>query len=60
MSKTIFNWIVYHSDYPPAHVTGPDKLSAVAAAAKIWRVPWTSIARGCAFKRGKALEERGQ
>ena len=31
----------------PVIVTGSEKLDIVQAAARLWHVPWTSVARAC-------------
>lgn len=56
MSRPVYRWTVSHQKHGTADVTGADKLGAVTAAAKIWRVPWTSIARECEFTRGEVVE----
>jgi len=60
MKKTIYRWKITHPKHGATKATGPDKLSAVIAAAKKWRVPWTSIARECDFERGEIVEEAEQ
>lgn len=60
MNKPIYKWTIRHPEHGIANVTGADKLAAVAAAAKGWRVPWTTIARECDFKRGELVSERDQ
>ena len=53
----IYRWRVSHPLHGSADVIGKDKLAAVIAAAKKWRVPWSSIARQCSFdKLGKSEE----
>ena len=49
--KPIFRWTVFHKTHGAADVTGADKRYAVIAAARLWGVPWTSIARECEVKR---------
>lgn len=51
-AKTMATYIVTHKQH--GHVVVHDcrdKLQAVVAAAKIWDVPFTSIARECSFQR---------
>lgn len=57
MNKHIFHWTVSHPKHGAESVVGADKLAAVTAAAKKWRVPWTSIARECDFDKGGLVEE---
>lgn len=57
MKKPIYRWTITHPKHGTAKATGPDKLAAVTAAAKKWRVPWTSIARECDFDKGELVEE---
>ena len=46
----VYRWHVTHPDHDPAEVVGRKKYNAVIAAAKVWRVPWTSVARACTFE----------
>jgi len=42
-------------------VTGPEKLRAIQAAAKAWKVPWTTVARDCVvlkLSEAKPKEQR--
>lgn len=54
MNRPIYRWRVTHPKHGAAEVVGSVRYDAVIAAAKIWRVPWSSIARECAFEK---LEE---
>ena len=54
----VYKWRVAHPEYGVVNVAGADKLEAVQAAARLWRVPWTTIARICEFE--KLGEERDQ
>lgn len=54
MSGPVYRWRVTHPERGAVEVIGPRKYEAVLAAAKLWGVPWTSVARGCYFER---LEE---
>lgn len=54
MRRPVYRWRVV----PPPHieggeveVVGASRYEAVIAAAKIWRVPWSKIARACTFER---------
>lgn len=51
---SVFRWRVTHPGHGPAEVVGATRYEAVIAAAKVWRVPWTSVARVCVFEK---LEE---
>lgn len=52
--RPVYRWRVSHSEHGSAEVVGPTRYEAILAAAKIWRVPWTPIARACAYEK---LEE---
>ena len=63
MSGPVYRWRVTDPPRPVAsagpergavEVIGPRIYEAALAAAKLWGVPWTSVARGCYFER---LEE---
>lgn len=41
--------LVRHEDGREVTVNGRSKYEAVTAAARVWGVPWTSIARKCEF-----------
>lgn len=47
----VYRWRVTHPARGAVEVVGPRKYEAAIAAAKAWRVPWTSIARECTFER---------
>lgn len=51
MKQTIYKWKITHPEYGTVETTGPSKYEAVIAAAKIWRVPWSSVARACTFEK---------
>lgn len=52
MDKTNFLWEGTHPDYDPVRVEAPDRLHAVAEAARAWGVPaWTSVARTCEVRK---------
>lgn len=54
----VYRWKVTHHDHRPAEVVGATRYEAVIAAAKAWRVPWTSVARACIFEKlGEVAEE---
>lgn len=40
-------YLVRHEEHGETTVNGVNKYDAVTAAARIWGVPWTSIARAC-------------
>lgn len=54
MRRPVYRWRVSHSEYGSAEVVGVNRYEAIIAAAKAWRVPWTSVARVCTFEK---LEE---
>lgn len=47
----VYRWKVTHPGHEPAEVVGATRFEAVIAAAKAWRVPWTSVARACVFEK---------
>lgn len=49
--EPLFRWRVTHPGHEPAEVVGRKKYNAVIAAAKKWGVPWTTVARACAFEK---------
>lgn len=51
---SVYRWKVTHPGHEPAEAVGATRYEAVIAAAKVWRVPWTSVARACTFEK---LEE---
>lgn len=51
MKKAIYRWRVTHPKHGSAEVVGAARYDAVIAAAKKWRVPWSSIARECEFEK---------
>lgn len=57
MISPIYHWIVKHPTHGTAAVLGENKLAAVIAAARGWRVPWSSIARECEFTKGEEVIE---
>lgn len=54
MRRPVYRWRVSHPGHEPAEVVGTTRYEAIIAAAKVWRVPWTSVARACTFEK---LEE---
>lgn len=57
MSGPVYRWRVTHPTRDAVEVVGPRKYEAVIAAAKVWRVPWTSIARACTFEKLEEVAE---
>lgn len=51
MRRPAYRWRVTHPDHESAEVVGASPYEAVIATAKIWRVPWTTIARACTFEK---------
>lgn len=60
MTRTLYRWrIVPLPKYgiDAVEVIGASRYEAVIAAAKLWRTPWTQIARACTFERlGEVIE----
>lgn len=56
MKRPLYRWRVHHPDHAPVEVVGANRYDAVVAAAKLWGVPWTPIARACTFERIKEVE----
>lgn len=50
MRRPVYRWRVTHPEHGSAEVVGANRYEAVIAAAKKWRVPWTSVARACQFE----------
>lgn len=58
MSGPVYRWRVTHSERGAVEVIGPRRYEAALAAAKLWGVPWTSVARGCYFERLEEVAEK--
>ena len=57
--RPMYRWEVKHQKHGTAETVGPDKLWAVQGAAKLWKVPWSGIARECQCRRlGLATPEK--
>ena len=60
MSRRVYRWRVSPppgSGFEAVEVLGASRYEAVIAAAKLWRTPWTQIARACTFERlGEVIE----
>ena len=54
--RPLYRWRVRHPDHATVEVVGANRYDAVVAAAKLWGVPWTPIARACTFERLKEVE----
>ena len=54
MSRRVYRWRVSPppgSSFEEVEVLGASRYEAMIAAAKIWRTPWTPIARTCTFEK---------
>ena len=54
MSRRAYRWRVSPPPgfaFEPVEVLGASRYDAMIAAAKLWRTPWTPIARACTFER---------
>lgn len=51
MEKAQYLYRVEHPEHGEVQVEAIDRLRAISGAARIWGVPWTSIARECACER---------
>ena len=54
MSRRVYRWRVSPppgSGFETVEVLGASRYEAVIAAAKLWRTPWTQIARACTFEK---------
>lgn len=51
MRRPVYRWRVSHPEHGSAEVVGVNRYEAILAAAKIWRVPWTPIARACVYEK---------
>ena len=54
MSRWVYRWRVSPppgSGFEVVEVLGASRYEAMIAAAKLWRTPWTPIARACAFEK---------
>lgn len=52
--RPLYRWRVVpppRVDGGEVEVVGATRYEAVIAAAKVWRVPWTSVARACTFEK---------
>ena len=49
--RAVCRWRVSHPEHRPVEVTGTCRYEALIAAAKLWGVPWTPIARACTFEK---------
>jgi len=58
MDKLMFEYTVTHPVHGMERGKAADKLGAVQAAAKLWGVSWTSIARECDIKKGKEIKPK--
>lgn len=59
MRRPVYRWRVTPPaslEAAPVEVVGATRYEAVTAAARIWRVPWSSIARECGFERLEEVE----
>lgn len=54
--RAVYRWRVSHPDHGAAEVLAASRYEAMIAAAKEWRVPWTPIARACAFEKLEEVE----
>lgn len=60
MSRRVYRWRVApppNSDFEAVEVLGASRYEVVIAAAKIWRTPWTQIARACTADSFERLGE---
>lgn len=60
MSRRVYRWRVSPppgSGFKAVEVLGASRYEAVIAAAKLWRTPWTQIARACT---ADAFEKLGE
>ena len=60
MSRPVYRWRVIPplgSGFEVVEVLGASHYEAVVAAAKIWRTPWTQIARTCTADSFEKLGE---
>lgn len=61
MEKARYLYRVEHPEHGEVQVEAIDRLRAISGAARIWGVPWTSVARECTCERiGKASEAKGK
>lgn len=54
MSRPVYRWRVSpppDSGFEAVEVLGASRYDAMTAAAKLWRTPWTPIARACTFEK---------
>ncbi len=54
MSRPVYRWRVSpppRASFETVEVLGASRYEAMIAAAKLWRTPWTPIARACAFEK---------
>ena len=51
MDDILYRWRIRHPELGEAEVVGKDKLQALVAAARGWKVRWTAIARACEFEK---------
>lgn len=54
MSRPVYRWRVTPPPYygiDSAEVLGASRYDAIIAAAKLWRTPWTPLARICTFEK---------
>lgn len=59
MSRRVYRWRVSPppgSDFEVVEVLGASRYEAMIAAAKIWRTPWTPIARACTIEKLREVE----
>lgn len=50
----MFVWTVEHPEHEKVKVEADTRLNAITTAARLWGVPWTSVARDC---RTDAIEK---
>lgn len=60
MSRPVYRWRVSHPEHGSADVIGATRYDAVIAAAKLWAVPWTPIARACIFEQLEEVAGHGR
>lgn len=54
MSRPVYRWRVvppHQYGIDAVEVIGASRYEAIIAAAKLWRTPWTPIARACTFEK---------
>ena len=54
----VYIWTVEHPEHETVKVEADTRLNAITTAARLWGVPWTSVARDCRATAIEKLEKK--